>query len=310
MVIEIRTLQHFIAVADQLHFGRASRQLGIGQPALSKSVQRLEESLDAKLFDRSRRQVALTPIGQAVASRARRIVAEATELTREVDLLVGAEIGTLQIGIGPAMAESCVADAIARLAQQHPQSHLRAQIDHWVTLTASLRDRQLDLFLADASMMMEGEEYRIVPLPSERLIWFARAGHPLASAPCLTSADLLHYPLVTPRMPDWAVTWFGAADPMGTSQMDGSYATVECESYSMLKRMVSSSDCVSAAVRTTIADEIESGELAALPVDLVSGCGCVPMIPVSWATAYTDGRLLPEMQACTVSFLLRVSATP
>ena len=72
--LETRELAYFLAVADELHFGRAAARLGIAQPALSKTIQRLERRLDVSLFVRTSRAVALTPAGQVLVRDARTVL--------------------------------------------------------------------------------------------------------------------------------------------------------------------------------------------------------------------------------------------
>ncbi|TCO59171.1 LysR family transcriptional regulator [Actinocrispum wychmicini] len=69
--LETRELAHFLAVADELHFGRAAARLGIAQPALSKTIRQLERRLGLSLFERTSRSVALTPAGEVLAGEAR-----------------------------------------------------------------------------------------------------------------------------------------------------------------------------------------------------------------------------------------------
>jgi len=74
-MIEFRHLRSFLAVAEQLHFGRAAEQLHITQPPLTRQIQQLEELLGGvELFDRSRRRVALTPAGELLVDEARQLV--------------------------------------------------------------------------------------------------------------------------------------------------------------------------------------------------------------------------------------------
>src|SRR4051794_2672950 len=72
--LETRELAYFLAVADELHFGRAAARLGIAQPALSKTIQRLERRLGVNLFDRAKRTVTLTEAGQVLSHEARTVL--------------------------------------------------------------------------------------------------------------------------------------------------------------------------------------------------------------------------------------------
>jgi DNA-binding transcriptional LysR family regulator len=181
--------------------------------------------------------------------------------------MCGVEIGRLCVGIGPAMSESFVATAIARLAEAHPKAQIVARVDHWSQLAEWLRRGEVDLFIADISHTEEGHEFQVIPMPSEEFVWFCRPEHPLASAKRVTRKELLAFPIVTPKMPIWARQWLAeAADPRPAQDEDRTFATVECESYSMLKRMVMASDCISAALQSTIRSEVAEGSLVALPI--------------------------------------------
>lgn len=264
---ELWELQHFLVVCEHHSFKQAARSLHITQPALSKSIQRLERRLNAKLLDRSRAGVTPTPIGFAVAKRAQRLVGGFEELRRDVTLLSEGEIGELAVGVGPAMAETFVTVAIARLAERHPRARIVARDDHWAQLDEWLHDGKLDLYVADVSEAKSDQRVEVLKLPREDFVWFARRGHPLASRKRVTRADLLNYPIVSPRMPEWARRWFAeAVHPGEKFDPTRRYATVECENYAMLKRMVAAGDCISAALASTIACEVEAGIFATLPI--------------------------------------------
>lgn len=268
-MLEIRDLQHLLALDEHRHFRRAANSLGISQPALTKSLQRLEQELGAKLFDRAPGRVCPTSIGERTITMARGLVHNADELRRTVDLLRGVEIGSVAIGVGPAMSESYVTAAIADAIQEHPHTRVSIRVDHWRQLSQWVLAGELDFCVADIGDASEDERFEYVPLPPEDIVWFCRAGHPLASMQTVSRCDLLRYPLATPKMPDWASSWFENAAEQSCSEhgIKKEYPAIECESYSMLKQLVLASDCISAALRGTINPQLQEGTVAILSVD-------------------------------------------
>lgn len=104
LTVELRHLRYFVAVAEELHFGRAARRLGIVQPALSKQIVALERELGVRLFVRSKRDVKITEAGQSLYSEARDILQRVEHARDSAKLTDSGALGSLAIGfIGPAM---------------------------------------------------------------------------------------------------------------------------------------------------------------------------------------------------------------
>src|SRR3954469_1012376 len=95
--MELRQLRYFVAVAEELHFGRAAARLGIAQPPLSQQIQRLEATLDTRLFERSSRRVTLTEAGRSLLDSSRRILAQVDEALDATTRAGRGETGSLTV---------------------------------------------------------------------------------------------------------------------------------------------------------------------------------------------------------------------
>jgi len=195
--MELRHLRYFIAVAEELHFGRAADQLGISQPPLSQQIQALERELGARLFERTNRRVALSEAGRLFLEQARQVLAQvdkAADVARRAQL---GELGEMKIGFtSSAPFNSTIPKAIHAFRQSFPSVHLNL---------AEMSSQQVSDALVDESI--EIGIMRPLPLPdslqvtelfSDRLVAVVSATHPLAHSegPGLYMAQLASEPFV------------------------------------------------------------------------------------------------------------------
>ncbi|HFH3669124.1 LysR family transcriptional regulator [Pseudomonas aeruginosa] len=178
--MELRHLRYFIAVAEELHFGRAAERLGISQPPLSQQIQALEEEIGARLFERTNRRVELTDAGRLFLDESRQVLAQvdkAVLLARRAHL---GELGELKIGFtSSAPFTSTIPSSIHAFRKAYPDVHLDLQEMSSRQVLKALLEESLQvgvirpLALPDAVLWVE--------LFREPLVAVLRADHPLAA---------------------------------------------------------------------------------------------------------------------------------
>ncbi|MGH6817127.1 MAG: LysR family transcriptional regulator, partial [Hyphomicrobiaceae bacterium] len=142
--MELRDIAYFEVIAEHGNLGRAAEALGVGQPALSMSLRRLEKSAQTKLVKRTPKGVELTAVGAALLSHVRRVRLARDDLAREVADLAQGRAGNLRIGTGPATAEAFLPGACSALAREAPRVAIRTTVANNEVLLPALRNGELD----------------------------------------------------------------------------------------------------------------------------------------------------------------------
>ncbi len=166
--MELRHLRYFVAVAEELHFGRAAAKLHISQPPLSQQIRRLEKELRAPLFQRTKRHVELTNAGRVFLEEARALVAQAEQAASSAQRASRGEIGQLTVGCALWADFLNGARIIGRFAQRHPDVELELR-----DLTATEQISALETGGIDVGILRP-------PVPNKSLV-----------SECLTSENLV-----------------------------------------------------------------------------------------------------------------------
>ena len=124
-MIELRPLRQFVAVAEELHFGRAARRLHMTQPPLTQAIRGLEATLQVVLFERTRRSVALTPAGAVLLEQARRLLKAADELPRLVHAAAEGLSGRLRLAFVSSIAYGPLPEWLRGFREAHPDVSLQ-----------------------------------------------------------------------------------------------------------------------------------------------------------------------------------------
>ncbi|HCL3747097.1 TPA: LysR family transcriptional regulator [Pseudomonas aeruginosa] len=178
--MELRHLRYFIAVADELHFGRAAERLGISQPPLSQQIQALEEEIGARLFERTNRRVELTDAGRLFLDESRQVLAQvdkAVLLARRAHL---GELGELKIGFtSSAPFTSTIPSSIHAFRKAYPDVHLDLQEMSSRQVLKALLEESLQVGVIRPLALPDAVHW--VELFREPLVAVLRADHPLAA---------------------------------------------------------------------------------------------------------------------------------
>jgi DNA-binding transcriptional LysR family regulator len=192
--LELRHLRYFVALAEELHFGRAARRLSITQPPLSLSIRSLEDELCVQLFERNSRRVRLTPAGEAFFARARDVLAHAESSRQLARAVAGGRAGRLQIGYSASLAclgllerSRAFADANADIEVFVREQRSSEQVD-------SLRSGSLDVGFVASTIDTSGLASR--PLGSDVFAVCMPTAQALAGSGRIDVATLRDRPFV------------------------------------------------------------------------------------------------------------------
>lgn len=181
----LRQLQHFIALTEHLHFGKAASAVGVTQSTLSASLKELEVILGAPLVDRTKRSVVLTPLGTDIATRARQLLAEAEDLAQTARAARAPLSGAIRLGIIPTIGPFVLPYALPSLRRKFPSLQLYLVEDLTDRLVASLRDGALDVAMIALPVDTPGLD--AYPLKDDPFVVAAPKDHPLMKAKSVTA---------------------------------------------------------------------------------------------------------------------------
>ena len=143
-------LRHFLALADARSFRRAAEAAFLTQPALSRSIQALEDELGVPLFDRVGWKTELTPAGRELLGRARSLVDEADSLKETAQRLGEGLSGTLRVGLGSGPGAVLTVPVLSHVARRYPGVRIEFARGGITLLEQALRERRLDALVIDA----------------------------------------------------------------------------------------------------------------------------------------------------------------
>ncbi len=194
MVYTLEQLRGFVAVADELHFGRAAERLKMTQPPLSRQIQKLERSVGVQLLERDNRRVTLTAAGEVFLADARRMLTLADSAPKVARRVAAGASGLVHIGFTAASTYGILGRLLNQLARELPEVSL--ELTEMVTReqVAALQIGEVDLGLARPPFDTETFGNRL--LHREAMLAAVPSGHRLAGREWVGADDLVHEPVI------------------------------------------------------------------------------------------------------------------
>jgi DNA-binding transcriptional LysR family regulator len=180
MPTDHRSLQLFLVLAEELHFGRAAARLNMSQPPLSKHIQRMEVQLGVRLFDRDQRNVRLTSAGVAFVRQANQLLSQSAQAVRAVQQIERGETGQIRIGFVAAAIFLKIGRLFQSIEQQVPGIDILWQEMSTAEQVEAVEQDRIDLGIAQRPQVVDGMGSQMVA--SVPLVVALPEGHPLAGA--------------------------------------------------------------------------------------------------------------------------------
>jgi len=264
-MIKLNQLENALALDAHGNFYRAATAQNISQPALSRSIQKLEDSVGVKLFNRHPDRVVPTDYGQMLLRRAKTIVGESEELQREITILQNLGAGHLSVSMGVYPAELSGCRAIAELVRLHPNVSCHSNVHEWRFIIRQVLESRVDLGIAEISTLKKTDPKLVVePLGQHPAVFFCRKGHPLLARKKVSKADLDAYPLAAVNLPPRVVKLFPGMTHI--SKLTGDLVpSVEIDNLAMASTIIEGSNAFGTATLVQIEPLLKSGRIEVLP---------------------------------------------
>lgn len=196
-------LRHFVALAECGSYVQAAKAVFLTQPALTRSIQSLEDELGGPLFNRLGRRISLTPLGAEVLQRAQRLVSDAEALKQTGKELHAGLSGTLRMGLSSGPGALLSTPLMLHMAQHHPRLHIDISRGNTTVLLAALREQKLDAAIVDIRSMRPSSDLQTTHTFELQAGFLARPDHPLTqTGHPATLAELMAYPIASTPLSD------------------------------------------------------------------------------------------------------------
>lgn len=262
--VDIRRLQHVVALADEANFRRAAERVHLSQPAFSRSIQAAEQEVGLKLFDRGSAEARCTPAGSFFVERARTLIQHHERLERDMAMFRDREVGELTFGTGPFPAATLVPAALGELRKRYPHVTVKVRLGNSQELLECVQREEHEFFVANVRRVPRNGAFEVRQLGRIRGGFYVRRHHPLLAREAWGLADLPPFGIGAGKLPDDVSQQL--ARLMGLPDAQRLPLAVECDDVHLLKRIALASDTIIIGTDELLAVEIGAGRMVALEI--------------------------------------------
>lgn len=261
--MEPRDLQYFTVVAEHGNLRRAAEAIGISQPALSKTLRRLEKASGTKVVKRTPKGVELTAMGTALLAHGRRLQLAMDDVLKEVADLNGGRAGMLRVGASFEAAELLLPNTCEGLLQRSPDVVTKITVATNEALIPALRNAELDLIISGIPRAPE-KDFVQEHIWDEEFLVCAAASHPLARRKRVTIADLAgeRWALASATTLSWQQVYRAFAD----HGLPPSHVAMEANFRLIRMQLVSQSGLLGFVPRWELHQSTQRSKLVEIPV--------------------------------------------
>jgi len=293
-VIELRLIQHALALARFRNYARAAKSLHLTQPTMTRSIAALERAVGVRLFDRGPNGVEPTAFGNILLERGARVLAGEADLRREIQLLAGLDTGRLAVSAAPFPFEISVGAAVARLIAAHLGLKVRALLADPREVVRHVLARRADVGLVDVQFIRGQTDLVAESLPRHDFVVAGRPSHPLVGRAGLRLAEVLAFPVASTLIANEVVTAAvagGATSDLLDPDHGDLIPSIHVNSYALARQIACDTDALVPGTARMLAPELDSGRLVRLDFQM-------PGLRTNYAIIHRrDRSLSPAAQA-------------
>jgi DNA-binding transcriptional LysR family regulator len=180
--MKLSHLRDITTVAERGSLRAAARQLGVAQPAITRSIREIERELGVALFERRPKGIVLTPMGDLFLQRAKTVLSELQRAREEIDQARGVATGHVTVALSTAAQIALFPHAIAAFRPKYPEVTLSIRDGLFPRIEADLKDGEIDFYVGPLPEFAPAKEFVVEKLFDNTRVILARKGHPLANA--------------------------------------------------------------------------------------------------------------------------------